>query len=61
VATPTAVGGNAAHHDPGAPVRNPNRNALFVGNTPFSWMVRSRSVGQAITTAGSDPQQVVHN
>jgi hypothetical protein len=55
-ATLGAAVGAAARRDPGAQVRNPNRDSRFVGNT-----VRSRSVALAIAAAGSDPPQVVRN
>jgi hypothetical protein len=61
VATLGAAGGTAAIRDPGAQVRNPNRDSRFVGNTPFARMVRSRSVALAIAAAGSDPPQVERN
>jgi hypothetical protein len=35
-ATPSAAVGNAARRDPGSQVGNPNRDARFVGNTPFA-------------------------
>jgi hypothetical protein len=60
-ATLGAAVGAAARRDPGAQVRNPNRDSRFVGNTPFARMVRSRSVALAIAAAGSDPPQVVRN
>jgi hypothetical protein len=52
---PAATSDNQVRRDPGAQVRNPNRDARFVGNTPFACLVRSRSVAQAIAMAGSDP------
>jgi hypothetical protein len=60
-ATLGVVDGAAARRDPGAQVRNPNRDSRFVGNTPFERMVRSRSVALAIAAAGSDPPQEVLN
>jgi hypothetical protein len=50
--------GNVARCYPGDQVRNPNRDARFVGNTPFARMVRIRYVALAIAAAGSDPPQV---
>jgi hypothetical protein len=50
-----AVVSATPRRDAGAQVCNPNRDARFVGNTPLACLVRSRSVGLAITTAGSDP------
>jgi hypothetical protein len=58
---PAAPSDNQVRRDPGAQVRNPNRVAWFVGNTPFSRLVRSRLVAQAITVAGLDPPSVIHN
>jgi hypothetical protein len=60
-ATLRAAAGTAARRDPGAQVRNPNRDSRFVGNTPFERMVMSRSVALAIAAAGSDPPQVERN
>jgi hypothetical protein len=54
-----AAAGAATRRDPGAQVRNPNRDSRFVGSTPFARMVRIRSVALAIAAAGSDPPQVV--
>jgi hypothetical protein len=56
-----AAVGATARRDPGAQVRNPNRDSRFVGNNPFARMVRSRSVALAIAAAGSDLLQVVRN
>jgi hypothetical protein len=56
-----AVASATPRRDAGAQVRNPNRDARFMGNTPLARLVRSRSVGLAITTAGSDPPQVSRN
>jgi hypothetical protein len=49
-----AVVSATPRRDSGAQVRNPNRDARFVGNTPLARLVRSRSVGLAIAMAGSD-------
>jgi hypothetical protein len=59
VATLRTAVGNVARRDPGAQVRNPNRDARFVGNNPFARMVRIISVALAIAAAGSHPPQVV--
>jgi hypothetical protein len=56
-----AVASATPRRDAGAQVRNPNRDAGFVGNTPLARLVRSRSVGLATTTAGSDPPPVSRN
>jgi hypothetical protein len=50
-----AVASATPRRDAGAQVRNPNRVARLVGNTPLARLARSRSVSLAITTAGSDP------
>jgi hypothetical protein len=60
-ATLDAPVGTVTRRDPGAQVRNPNRDSCFVGNTPFARMVRSKSVALAIAAAGSEPPQVERN
>jgi hypothetical protein len=59
--TPSAPSSNATIRDPGAQVRNINMDARFVGNTPLAHLIRSCSVAQAITVAGSDPPLVTRN
>jgi hypothetical protein len=59
--TPITPGGNATRRDPVVQVRSPNHDARFVGNTPLARLLRSRSVAQSITVAGSDPLTVVPN
>jgi hypothetical protein len=62
-----ALGGLAAlaeeaagppRHDPGRQVRNPSREACFVGNTSLARNVRSKAVATAIADAGSQPPDV---
>jgi hypothetical protein len=60
-ATLGAAIGTIARRDPGAQVRNPNRDSRFVGNIPFARMVISRSVALAIAAAGSYPPQAERN
>jgi hypothetical protein len=47
--TPAAPAGN--RRDPGRPVRNTDRDAMFTGNTHFAASVRTRRVQQAIALA----------
>jgi hypothetical protein len=63
----TALGGLAAlaaeaagppRCDPGRQVRNPSREACFVGNTSLARNVRSKAVAMAIADAGSQPRDV---
>jgi hypothetical protein len=54
-ASDTAPAAAAARRDAGRQVRNPNRAPRFAGNTPFAQNVRSRTVSEAIATAGSPP------
>jgi hypothetical protein len=58
-ATTATAGGKITRQDTGDQVRNPNRDARFVGNTPLVRLVRIRSVVQAITVVGSLPPVVV--
>jgi hypothetical protein len=54
--TPAAPAGN--RHDPGRPVRNTDRDAMFTGNIPFAANVRTHRVQQAIALAGSPPRHM---
>jgi hypothetical protein len=44
--------------DPGRPVRNTDRDAMFTGNTQFPANVRTRRVQQAIALAGPPPKHM---
>jgi hypothetical protein len=41
--------------DPGCHVRNPSRQACFVGNTPLGRTIRSKAIASAIADAGAPP------
>jgi hypothetical protein len=45
--------------DPGRQVRNPARQACFVGNTPLGRKVRSKAIASSIADAGASPPMVV--
>jgi hypothetical protein len=57
-ALPAPAAPAANRRDPGHPVRNTDRDAMFTGNTPFAANVRTRRVQQAIALAAPPPQHM---
>jgi hypothetical protein len=53
---PVAAAPAGGRRDPDCPVRNTQRDAMCIGNTPFAAKVWTRRVQQAITLAGPPPQ-----